>query len=653
MAELDVALRLKDETRQGFASYKANLKDAEMVTGRVSQESSKSIGGIGKSAGLSALAIGGIAVAAAGAAAKLVSEFADAGAELRNFEIQSGANAQELQELAFIARDSGGDISDVSDAFREMGIRLGEATALGTGPAIDALDTLGISLQSLQGLAPEQQFDILRDAISGVEDPAQRLFLAEELLGGSTERLGSVLGATSEEIASFREEAARSGAVLDEAAVQKAKEADEALRTLGDAFKGVTAAIAQALTPAVTAAASVVEHATGIIHDNEVAAAELERRNLFLAQAMDEATESTVQLSFGVVEVKGQYEDFDETLERIISRVDTSLEVYGAFRNATADVADETEEASEQIKGLDTDMTGAGGAAIYLAGESDVLTESLRGVANQAAAAAAQVARVRDEIILNARLSQQEALSDEYGLLQQTRPSSVTTPSRRGGGGGGGGSSITRSEEETRSRLEQQLEQLYANNRINEEQYQSLLESNNIGETLNSLIDTASQSELRALDQVRSAAFRIGDLTALSSRSIVSAISALTQTVRAASSRSRGTQAVRRAGAESRDAVGGSRTLDEWQAILGTDTTRGTRDLLDQLSEFGVDTSDRNRNIITDVERFRNVGTVLPPGNNQGGGGSTSITINLEGEQLDARITQVVNAGMASGEITT
>ena len=127
-----------------------------------------------------------------------------------------------------------------------------EATSHGTGPAIDALNSLGISLDSLRGLAPEKQFEILRDAISQVQDPAQQLFLAEELLGGSTERLGAVIGATTEELAAFRDEANRSGAVLNEAAVESAKEAAEAVQTLGDAFKGLTAAVGQAFAPALT-----------------------------------------------------------------------------------------------------------------------------------------------------------------------------------------------------------------------------------------------------------------------------------------------------------------------------------------------------------------------------------------------------------------
>ena len=92
------------------------------------------------------------------------------------------------------------------------------------------------------------------------------------------------------------------------------------------------------------------------------------------------------------------------------------------------EVTDETEEASEQIKGLDTDLTGAGGAAIYLTDQAVPLQGALRNIANEAATARQAVSDLRDEIILNARIAQQESLADEYALFETTRPTSVPTP---------------------------------------------------------------------------------------------------------------------------------------------------------------------------------------------------------------------------------
>ena len=56
-----------------------------------------------------------------------------------------GLSAEALQEWGYIAEQSGGSIEDVADAAREMQLRLAEAAELGTGPAIDALEILGVS----------------------------------------------------------------------------------------------------------------------------------------------------------------------------------------------------------------------------------------------------------------------------------------------------------------------------------------------------------------------------------------------------------------------------------------------------------------------------------------------------------------------------
>ena len=95
-----------------------------------------------------------------------------------------------------------------------MQLRLAEAAALTSGPAVDALNLLGLSLEDLEGLDAPGQFDLLRNSISEVEDPAQRLFLAEELLGGSSERLQGLLSLSSDELARLRQEAHDTGQIM-------------------------------------------------------------------------------------------------------------------------------------------------------------------------------------------------------------------------------------------------------------------------------------------------------------------------------------------------------------------------------------------------------------------------------------------------------
>jgi len=179
---------------------------------------------------------GGVGVAA-GAVGAFVGELLRTADELDTLSNISGASAEALQEWGYIARESGGSAEDVADAFREMQLRISEAAALGSGPAVDALDLIGVSLEHLRGLRPDQQFEILRDAIASVEDPAQRLFAAEELLGGASERLTAVLSATGDEFARVREEAQRLGVQLSNEEVDRLDEYEKKLERTQDALR--------------------------------------------------------------------------------------------------------------------------------------------------------------------------------------------------------------------------------------------------------------------------------------------------------------------------------------------------------------------------------------------------------------------------------
>lgn len=206
----------------------------------------------------------GMATAAAAAGAAIAAFAADtlgAADEIAGFADRANFGAEELQVLGRIAEAGGGSIEDVADAAREMQLRLAEAALDGAGPAATALVHLGISIDDIRGLAPERQFAMLRDAISDVVDPAERLFLAEELLGGSTERLNSLLSIGSDAYAE-RAAAVRENQILTEAEIDAADRAHDAWQ---DATAAVTAA-AQSLiielAPAIEVVAGAVQTMT-------------------------------------------------------------------------------------------------------------------------------------------------------------------------------------------------------------------------------------------------------------------------------------------------------------------------------------------------------------------------------------------------------
>lgn len=248
MASLDLVMRLKDEASKGLKEVGRNVDKVESKGERLRKVSQKA-----------GLAVAGIAAAGVGIGVNLVKDMLEASVEIDNLANIAAFGAEELQVLANVARASGGSIEDVADASREMQLRLAEAAELGSGPAVDALNLLGVTLDELDALTPAEQFDILRDKLSAIDDPARRTFLAEELLGGSSERLAEFLALSSEEFDKQTQAMLESGKVMTDEQIAKNIEAAAAVQSLKDSVGGVTQELLSNFSPVITRVARFIE----------------------------------------------------------------------------------------------------------------------------------------------------------------------------------------------------------------------------------------------------------------------------------------------------------------------------------------------------------------------------------------------------------
>lgn len=199
MVDTDVRVDVDVGNLQALNDLEDRLRRVEQAAEDAAEQvgdSAERGGSAGLGGRISRLGLGYAAAGAAGLAfARDTLEAADRIDQLRNI---SGLSAESLQTYATIVRESGGDMEDVADIAREMQLRLAEAASLGTGPAVDALNLLNLSIADFEGLSPDEQFLLLRDAISEVEHPAHRLFVQEELLGGATERTNALFAEQSD-----------------------------------------------------------------------------------------------------------------------------------------------------------------------------------------------------------------------------------------------------------------------------------------------------------------------------------------------------------------------------------------------------------------------------------------------------------------------
>lgn len=100
----------------------------------------------------------------------------------------TGMAEEPLQVFTQLASYSGVSSTQFGDALQKMSRGLGEA-ANGTGTAARGLQQLGLSVDSLLGMSPSEQFLKIGSAIGKIEDPTMRSAIAADVFGRSGTKL--------------------------------------------------------------------------------------------------------------------------------------------------------------------------------------------------------------------------------------------------------------------------------------------------------------------------------------------------------------------------------------------------------------------------------------------------------------------------------
>jgi hypothetical protein len=221
-----------------------------------------------KAAGIRLAALGGGAVAGlVGAAAA----FAHAGSELHDMSARTGVAVEALGELSYAAQQNGVEIDALEGGLRRMQKTVTEA-ALGSESAQEALGLLGVSVQDLAGLRPEEVFALLGDRLSQIPDPTLRAGAAMKVFGKSGTGLLPMLASGAAGLAAMANEAREFGLVMstdDAEAADALGDAFDLLKATGMAFlNSVGAALAPLLTDLATGAARVVASAIEWVRAN-------------------------------------------------------------------------------------------------------------------------------------------------------------------------------------------------------------------------------------------------------------------------------------------------------------------------------------------------------------------------------------------------
>ena len=153
--------------------------------------------------------------------------------------------------LAESAKRAGSEdgLEGVTDGSQELQLRLAELVQDGTGPAGAAFGKLGLSSEDLIDKSPEEAFLATVTALQGVTSAADKKFLADELMGGSSEKLSGILNLTSEEFAALTENVRENADIVSNEGLESGRQFNGLMTEMKDVMGKAMTTIGEEFLP--------------------------------------------------------------------------------------------------------------------------------------------------------------------------------------------------------------------------------------------------------------------------------------------------------------------------------------------------------------------------------------------------------------------
>jgi len=233
--------------RAGKAFVELGVDDRVAKGLQKAEQRLKAFGEGVRSVGLKLGALGSAALTFLGGTVKA---FVDTGDALDEMSARTGVSVETLSELGWAADLAGADLETLETGLRKMQKVVTEA-ATGSASATEALARLGLSVTDLVNLNPEQQFKLIADRLSKVQDPTLRAALAMEVFGKSGTRLLPLLADGAQGLEEYQRKARELGLTVSSETAKDAAALADTLDTLWRVLKQSAFTIGAALAPTI------------------------------------------------------------------------------------------------------------------------------------------------------------------------------------------------------------------------------------------------------------------------------------------------------------------------------------------------------------------------------------------------------------------
>ncbi|MDT8428486.1 MAG: hypothetical protein RQ757_06940 [Pseudomonadales bacterium] len=258
--ELNILIKAKDLMSATVVGVQRRLdgfrRSAEVISKRLRFDAlGASLTRVGRSAANLTSAVGRVTrrltlmgAVGVGAVVAMTTSFAASADQIAKTADKLGIGIEQLQELRFAGERAGISIQTTDLAIQRFVRRTAEA-ANGSGEAVDALNELGLSSETLARVSPDQALRAVADAMQKIPNQADRVRIAFKLFDSEGVAFVNVLADGS---AGLDEAAARLrtlGGLLGEDAVRAAERFSNELLEAKTSLGGVRAIIGAELMP--------------------------------------------------------------------------------------------------------------------------------------------------------------------------------------------------------------------------------------------------------------------------------------------------------------------------------------------------------------------------------------------------------------------
>ena len=227
-----VILTAENRTATAIKAVEGSLKGLQQNASAVGSAMKTMFGAIGLTAGIS-----------------MVKDMAKMGEELSRLSASSGIAASTLSELQYAAEKSNVPFESLANAIGKMNKSIGEAQS-GSKTANGALAALGVSMEQLKKLSPEEQFVLLVGQLGKLKTESEMASVGADIFSKSVADIIPLAKQGAGSIKTMMEQGKALGLTLSEIQISDLANVDDQIDEMSASWRTFSGTLAQYVVPA-------------------------------------------------------------------------------------------------------------------------------------------------------------------------------------------------------------------------------------------------------------------------------------------------------------------------------------------------------------------------------------------------------------------